>query len=60
MHIFFFSFLCTNTWNRGKAPTDLKDLGKVCVPVGEHCINAVDSILCLARGASLSFALQYW
>lgn len=37
--------------------TDLKDLGKVCVSVGEHSMDAVDGILGLARGASLSFGL---
>jgi len=40
--------------------TDLKDLGKVCVSVAEHGVDAVDGIFGLARGASLSFGLQYW
>lgn len=39
--------------------TDLKDLSKVCVSVGEHGVDAVDGILGLARWASLSFGLQY-
>lgn len=46
----------------GKVPvelTDLKDLSKVCVSVGEHGVDAVDGILGLARRASLRFGLQY-
>ena len=39
--------------------TDLKDLGEVCVSVGEHGVDTVDGILGLARGASLGFGLQY-
>lgn len=40
--------------------TDLKDLGKVCVSVAEHGIDAVDGILGLTRRASFGFGLQYW
>lgn len=39
--------------------TNLKDLGEMCVSVGEHGINAVDGVFGLARGASLCFSLQY-
>lgn len=39
--------------------TDLKDLGEVRVPVGEHGVDAVDGVLGLARGATLGFGLQY-
>lgn len=42
-----------------KGLTDLKDLGEVCVSVGEHGVDAVDGILGLTRGASLGFGLQY-
>lgn len=42
-----------------KGPTDLEDLGKVCVSVGEHGVDAVDGVLGLARRASLGFGLQY-
>lgn len=40
-----------------KVLTDLKDLGKVCVSVAEHGVDAVNGILGLARGASLGFGL---
>lgn len=39
--------------------TDLKDLRKVCVPVGEHGVDAVDGVLGLTRGSPLGFGLQY-
>lgn len=39
--------------------TDLEDLSKVCVSVGEHGVDALDGILGLARRASLSFSLQH-
>lgn len=40
--------------------TNLKDLGEVCVSVAEHGMDAVDSVLGLARGPSLGFGLQHW
>lgn len=39
--------------------TDLEDLGKVCVSVAEHGVDAVDGIFGLAWGAPLCFGLQY-
>lgn len=40
--------------------TDLKDLGEVCVSVGEHGVDAVDGVLGLARWPPLGLGLQYW
>lgn len=39
--------------------TDLKDLSKVRVPVGEHGVDAVDGVLGLSWGSPLGFSLQY-
>lgn len=39
--------------------TDLEDLSKVCVPVGEHGVDAVDGVLGLSWGPPLGFGLQY-
>lgn len=39
--------------------TDLKDLSEVCIPIGEHGIDAVDGVLGLPRGSPLGFSLQY-
>lgn len=45
--------------SQGDWLTDLKDLGKVCVSVAEHGVDAVDGIFSLAGRASLGFGLQY-
>lgn len=39
--------------------TDLEDLSKVRVPVGEHGVDAVDGVLGLSWGSPLGFSLQY-
>lgn len=39
--------------------TDLEDLSKVRVPVGEHGVDAVDGVLGLSWRSPFGFSLQY-
>jgi len=50
----------TNLKPKEMGPTNLKDLGEVCVSVGEHGVDAVDGVLGLAGQPSFGFGLQYW